>query len=559
MKLHAEICHVTAETSKSSTFDKCSRWAVHRRVMQDGSAYSLEDYPYVAGVLDSRAKKNWVMKGAQVGLTEAGITIALYELDRHGRDVLYYFPTGKMAERFSKTRFASAINLSPYLSSVVTNDSVVLKQIGNATLHILGANSMANLKGTASGRLMFDELDEWTERQIYLAEERASGQKNDDKIIWGLSTPKYPNMGIHKQYLTSTREEFEFPCPHCGKGARLHWEDSFEVRGEAIDDPRTHESYIKCPHCQKELPHRHKKQWLREGKWVQTNPDADPALSRGFWLPQFYSPTVSPGEIAIAYLRGFGDEDARREFHNSKLALPYIEDAHKVTDEQINACVKTYALADPNTRPKSAKDGLVTLGIDQGGALHHWVAVKWRFDLNRSGDPNDRAVGRVIGCGRIIQDDWDGIHGLMRAYQVRQAVIDYFPEPTNARVFARRFTGVVHLCQYVRGVGAREVRTMQDDTYGTNIVRVDKTGWLTKTLGRVMACDIEFPVDLPLQFREQLKAPTRTVKKAVDGTYVAEYVETGQDHYAHALNYAEIALKLLNPGLHTNDAITKIR
>jgi len=141
----------------NQTYDRCSRWAVARRTMQDGEAYSIPDYPYIAGILDSRAKRNWIMKPAQVGLTEGGITISYFVADHEGRDVIYYFPTRTMAERFSKTRFTPAINFSEYLSRVCTTDRADIKQFGNATIHILGAASMADLKGTSSGRLIFDE------------------------------------------------------------------------------------------------------------------------------------------------------------------------------------------------------------------------------------------------------------------------------------------------------------------------------------------------------------------------------------------------------------------
>lgn len=557
MLLFDEALNALAGAVINQTYGTCSRWAVARRVMQDGEPYSLADYPYVEGILNSRAQKNWVMKGAQTGLTEAGITIGLHEIDYHQRDVIHYFPTGKMAERFSKTRFSTAIKLSPYLSDAVTNDSVELKQIGNATLHVLGANSIANLKGTSAGRLIFDELDEWTERQIYLAEERASGQKNDDKIIWGLSTPKYPNMGIHKQFLNSTQEHFFFDCPHCKEEIELLWEDSFVLCGDSIDDPAVHNSYLKCSKCQCKLDHKKKKEWLASGRWKATNPAADPLQSRGFWLSQLYSPTISPGELAIAYLRGHGDEDARREFFNSKLGLPYVEDAHQVNDTHVDSCIKKYALNDPDVRPKSAKDGVVTLGIDQGGPVHHWVAVKWMFDPNIPGDPNDKAKGKIIGMGRVLQDDWNSIHGLMRTYQVRMAVVDYFPEPTCARIFARKFNGYVYLCQYVNGTAVREVRPMEDD-YGANLVRCDRVSWLSKSLGRIMSGELELPADTPLEFRQHVKALVRTLKNN-DGLYVADYISNGADHYAHALNYAEIALKVLDPAVHPGSTLTKTR
>lgn len=554
-----EFLTAIKEAVFNQTLDVCSRWAVARRVMPDGEPYSLDDYPYAEAILNSRAQKNWVMKCAQIGLTEAAITIATFEVDYHQRDVIYFFPTGKMAERFSKTRFDPAYNFSPYLKSVVEK-SLELKTIGNASIHVLGANSEANLRGTSAGRLFFDELDAWTERQIYMAEQRAAGQKNNDKIVWGFSTPRFPNCGIHKQFLQSTQEHYFFDCPHCKENIELLWEDSFVPCGDSVDDPRVHDSYIQCPRCKQKLDHETKKDWLRSktrggtGEWKATNPNADPRLARGFWISQLYSPTVQPWELAVGYLRGCGDEAARREFHNSMMGLPYIEDAHKVQDMHIDACVKKFAI---RRTPVHVNEGIFTLGVDQGGPVHHWCAVQWLFDAKRVGDPNDRAIGRVVGCGRILQDNWAEVHGLMRQYAIRRCVIDYFPEPTNARVFARTFGGAVYLCQYVKGAAAREVRLTEDD-YGANLCRVDKVSWLSKSLGRIINGDIELPLDLPLEFRQHVKAPVRTLKER-DGQYVAEYVETGPDHYAHALAYAEIALKILDPALHSASIITKTR
>jgi hypothetical protein len=513
--------------------------------------YSLENYPYVREILDSRAKKNWVMKGAQVGLTEAGITRSLFEIDHHKRDVLYYLPTGVVAKRMSLTRFHAAIALSPYLKQAVTQNSVELKQIGHASLHILGAGSDTNLKSTSAGRLFMDELDEWSERQIYLAEERLSGQAGDNKIVWGMSTPKYPNMGIHKQYLQSTQEHYFFPCPHCGAEIELLWPDSVEIVGEAVDDTRVNGSYLKCKECAGKLDHDTKPDWLGQGKWVPTNPDADPTLSRGFWLSQLYSPTVTAAELVISYLRGLGDLAARREFHNSKLGLPFLDDCFQVNDTHLDDAIGGYALA--NVIPKTTADGLFTLGIDQGGAFHHWVVVQWTLHADRLGDPGDRHDGKVIGIGKVLQDDWEGLHNLMRMYQVRMAVCDYFPEPTNARQFARLFPGFVWLCQYVTGTVGRDIR-LSEDEYGASVVKADKVGWLTKSLGRVMTGGLALPLDTPMEFRQHIKSPVRTVKM-IDGKAEARFVESGADHWAHALNYAEIALKIYDPSPHMTDAI----
>lgn len=557
MKQARRFLELLGESALNQTFDVCSRWSYARRWMpaQDNEPagwYSKRNYPWVEEILNSRAKYNWVMKGAQTGLTECGINRAFFEVDYHEKDVMYLMPTGKKAEQFSKTRFANAIKLSPYLKDRVI-DSLPIKQIGRATLYINGANNEINIKGTPVDRLVMDEMDELTERQIFLALERLSGRR--DKLVWGMSTPKIPNTGVHKQFIRSTQEHFYFDCPHCTEEIELLWEDSFELFGEYVDDPECRKSYLKCSKCQKKLDHEAKSNWLANGRWKPTNADADPD-SRGFWLSQLYSPTVNPFELAVAFLRGRGDEAARMEFHNSKLGLPYIEDGSQVNDGQVNECLKKYQTSTLVT-PLGCKD-VITLGIDQGKP-HYWAAVKWT--LNRDcqyGDVNDRAKGQLIGYGKVDQSEWiQGLAPLMRQFQVKMAVVDYLPEPTPARQFARTAPGYIWLCQYVVGRVAREITRFEDE-YGANVAKVDKVSWLSKTLGRVMAAEIELPFDLSDEFRRHLKNNVRRQKKHSDGNYVTEYITVGEDHFAHALNYAEIALAILDPSIHKSDVLSSI-
>ena len=548
---------------------KASRWAPVRRIMPDGSHYSIEDYPYIAEILDSEADQNFIQKGAQTGLTEALITEAYFVAVQQRQNVLYYFPEVKQAKQFSATRFDEAIQCSPSIAAACRKQSVDMKQFDGATIYVKGA-TRKELKSTSASRLFLDELDEWTKENIYLAEQRLRGQRNKDTRFWGISTPSYPDMGIDLFYQKSTQERFYFDCPHCNEEIRLDFhedsctdpegEGNFVVRGENPEDEDVFESYLKCNCCHEKLNSNTKSDWLKTGRWKPTNPNADPKLCRGFHVSQLYSPAVEPYEIAKDFLRGQYDEQAKREFYNSVLGLPYAGSTYRVSDVHINACqMDRYHLSDPDTVAPTAKGTMVTLGIDQGGPYHTWVAVDWKLSTERVGDCNDRAVGKIIGAGKILHDDWDQIHGLMRSYHVRQCVIDHFPEPTNARVFARNFIGYVHLCQYVTGVGGRELRTTEDE-YGADQVKVDKVSWLTKTLGRIHGQAIRIPIDLPDDFREHIKTLTQTHVERPDGTIVAKYQNFGKDdHFAHALNYAEIALRILDPAFSPEVTIKSYR
>jgi hypothetical protein len=283
---------------------------------------------------------------------------------------------------------------------------------------------------------------------------------------------------------------------------------------------------------------------------VDVNPDI-----RGFQLSQLYSPRVNPWKFAMQYHRSRGDEQARREFHNSKLGQPWVEDGSQVLDTHISACVDDYAIDDD--MPKLGSSDTITLGIDQG-SFHHWSVVKWKLNLGMSGDPNDRATGKLISFGRCPLDDWDSLHALMARYQVKACVIDFFPDPTMARKMARKFPGFVWLCQYVTGRAAKEI-IINDDEYGASIAKVDKASWLSRSLGRVINKGISFPRNISLDFRKQLKGQVREYVRGVDGNYQADWKRIADDHWGHSLNYNEIALCIRRPALYETNIINSIR
>lgn len=557
----------------SAEFDICSRWATKYRLMKDSKPYSLDHYPYVREIMDSTAKCNWIKKGAQTGLTEAAITIAIFTAIRYKKDVIYYFPTKAKMNEFSRSRFDDAIELSPWIGALCRLKNAYLKRFGTASLFLLGANSAADLKSTSASRLLMDEFDEWRPEAVSLAIERLSGQADGDTRLWGFSTPTLPDVGIDAKYAESTRECFFFNCPACNEEIDFTWdEDNLEFHCfEPGDTPA--EAFYYCWRCRARLPHDEKSSFLKGGRYQAKRPDGssfepDPELkrlNRGFYVPQMLSPGVTPEDLSIKWRRGQGGELAAiREFYNSAIGQPFLEDQHRVTDSHLK-----YAKVEAHKTHEKLHGGepfrisalgpikkekhFVTLGIDQGGPTHHWAAISWKFDRARYGDPNDRAVGKMIGCGRVMADEWDRVYGLMREFRVRMCVVDFFPQPTEARKFARRFQEFVYLCQYTVGNAGREIRTTEDD-YGANLVKVDKTAWLSKTIGRIISGDLLLPIDTPEELEDHVKSLIRTMNK--DRVHAEFKKQDGvADHYAHALNYAEIALKILDPALSSSDSI----
>jgi len=474
-----------------------------------------------------------LMKSAQMGVTEVVINQAFYSVDIRRKDVLYVLPTALNASDFSKARFNTALANSDYLKSLfIDTNSIGLKQSAGANLYIRGSRGDSNLKSIPVSILILDEVDEMDQKQIWLALERLSG--NIEKLIWAISTPTIPKRGVHKLYLDGTQEHFFFPCPHCGKKIELLWPDSFKLCGETVGDPECAKSHIICTECKKKLEQEAKPDFLSKAFWERTV-DADE--HRSFYINQLYSYTITPREIANAYFRGLGDDAASVEFYNSKLGKPFIPAGGIVTDEEINNAIRDYSKE--AERPDSA-GRLITMGVDQG-KWNHYIVTEW-FIKEYKNDLNAGAVAKILCEGKVPGDNFSYLDDLMREWQVLHCVVDADPQINDARRFARRYPGYVSLCRYRSGCSQKEIQLREDSD--VEMATVDRTNWLDATLGRFHTGKIELPRDVSTEFKEHMKALTRTYEKDNNNNPKAVYINSSADHFAHALNYSEIALPL---------------
>lgn len=500
---------------------------------------------------DSTASYNYAMKAAQLGVTECGINRAFFVLDQLKRDVLYVLPTSLTASDFSKARFSIALKHSPYLASIFTDTNTVgLKQAGTANLYIRGSRGDSNLVSIPVSELILDEVDRMDQKQVWLALERLSG--NLRKSVWGISTPTIPNFGIHKLFMTGTQEHYCFRCPACSRLTELVWPDCIEIIGETVNDPRCQESFLKCKECKNKLHQEDKPNFLRADKatWQVMAPNNNPDV-RSFSINQLYSFTITAGEIVVAYHRGLGDEAANKEFHNSKIGVPFIGDGAQITDDMIEQCIGNHTTND--ARPRSGGERLITMGVDQGKTCYFTVC-EWFID-KLSRDVNVAAMCKVRAFGKFFDNEWSRLDELMREWQVLACVIDADPETNDARRFAKKYAPYVYLCRYRRGKTAKEISISEEDT-GAPIATVDRTNWLSATLGRFPSKRIILPRDVTLEYREMMKSLVRTYEKDDSGNPVATYVDVAPDHFAHSLNYAEIGLPLA-AAITTNSDVEK--
>ena len=516
---------------KRKTITSCSRWTEAYRVMGQPypGSWSFKHHPWAREMHDCEDEMMIGQKGAQLCFTEVALNKSFYNIDVHGNSVLYVLPTSSPdASNFSTSRFDPALELSPHLSTLFSDvKNIGHKRAGSANMFLRGSRSRNQLKSIPVSFAAIDEVDEMVQQNIPLIFERMSGQLQQQSFL--LSTPTIEHFGINKYYQQSTQDHYFFPCPLCGKLTEFLFPDCLEITAEKWGDPRIQDSFLKCKECQGKLEHETKYEYLTRGQWV---PGYTDRMMRGFHVNQMYSATVKPHQIAASYLKGKESPADEQEFWNSKMGMPHEPEGSRITDADIQSCMSSLgmvAVAKPHA--------LVTMGVDVGKWLHYEIT---QYGLSGLGsDISLSAEGRLLKAGKL--QHFEELDALMLKYYINFCVIDANPERRKALEFAQRFFGLVRCCFYGRGVNGKEITLHAQEQH---TMTVDRTTWLDLSLGRIRTQRMKLPIDTSIEYKEHLKALVRITTKDPDGNPVAKYIKTGEDHFAHARNYNEIALQL---------------
>ncbi len=532
----SEIASALAQTIMNGLRRKsivsCSRWAEKFRIL--GKPFpgplNFRYFPWARAMHDCDAQK-WVgLKSAQVGFTEVALDRVFYTIDIKRQDCLYLLPSLTDASQFSASRFDPALELSPYLSELFSEvKNVGHKRAGSTNLYVRGTRSRSQLKSIPAALIVFDEVDEMTQKNLSLAEQRQAGQ-TDPQQIW-ISTPTTAGHGIDLEFRDSTKQHFHFECPSCSRWTELLYPDCLVITAEDLEDPNIVNTYIQCKECKAKLPHETKPEWLETGQWIEHNPVG---VYPGWHINGLYSSAElrKPDKIARKVLLARESPTDEQELYNSIFGLVHETKDARVTDSQIDECIRDYKL-----NPVLGS-GLFTMGVDQGNDIHYEID-QW-LPLNTNDvEINFRYRPRVVSVG--VLQDFEQLDYLMNRWKIRACVIDAQPDKRSALSFANRFSGYVVLCYYGDNVKSRTLSVWPSEP----VITADRTAWLDLALGRFKTNKISLPNDIGRDYKNHIKAQVRKPEKDKNGNPTARYftAERVADHFGHARNYAEIALE----------------
>ncbi len=376
--------------------------------------------PYLAGIMDASffpsVRTVIICKSPQVGGTESVLNCIGYAIDRDPGPVLCVYPDEMTARENNSDRIQPMIKSSPRLRSYMTgadDDSNMLKiRLTHMPIYMAWAHSAARLGNKPIRYVVFDETDKYPETSgkretdpISLGQARTITYRHNCKI-WKISTPTTEAGNIWRAMTEEAQVIFDYwaACPACnvlqkmtfrqikwahktepGPDGKSHSEEPEMIEAEKL-------AWYECPHCLAPWNDYDRDVAVRNGKWRERIKEkAEGELSEGpvpaplgiaeylklhrpvkiaFHLPSWLSPFVSLSSPASAFLRGMGDMNKFKDFHNKHLAEPWKLTIVSRSSEEIFA-----ARCDlpPQTVPEAAFALTIGIDVQQHG---FWFAVR---------------------------------------------------------------------------------------------------------------------------------------------------------------------------------------
>lgn len=343
--------------------------------------------PYLA-VTEKDTDTITVMASTQVMKTEFLQNVAGYFIHQDPASILFVQPTQKLAEDFSKERFAPTRESTPVLKALIPDakarDSGVTithKEYPGGTLDFVGANSPVDLASRPKRIVLADEIDKYPASAgsegdpLSLAEERSSTFWNRKKVRACSPTDELSSR-IAGEYAASDQRRCFVSCPHCGHDQMLRFAPETVIWDKDEDGnhlPQTARYF--CEECGAGWSEAERVRALRalldrpDKGWRQTRPfrccgiEHKPSewttLGRsvcpickepshygghaGFHVSKLYSTRHKLADVVKEWLGAHKSKEKLRKFINTALAEVWKEKVERLDPKALAERVEPYS------------------------------------------------------------------------------------------------------------------------------------------------------------------------------------------------------------------------
>lgn len=452
------------------------------------------------------------MKASQMGFSEWCVNTALWFADTKGGNVLYTMPTQTQMDDFSKARIKSRIDASDYLSSLMASmdrskgvDNVRLRKLRKAYLYFRGSDKPRQIIAIDADLLIRDEFDFMKPDNVAMMEKRLGASRW--KWIRDVSTPTYPDFGIHKEFLTTDQRRYLLKCPHCNHYQELNFFENVKYKLDSTGEVK--EAKVVCARCGKEIDR------TAEGEWVPEFPSRN---IHGYRINRLYSQVTGLKELIDNSRKT--SEDKIQTFYNFDLGLPRAPKGGKLSRDIILAC------RDMEYEMPMSSQIPTTMGVDVGAVL--MVRISVPTDFGR----------RAVFIGTM--DTFEELGYLIDRYHVRSCCIDALPETRKAKELAKDYEGKVKLVYFSN---QKELHKEKESEDGYAEIHCNRTQLIDEVVAQFQRAHNVLPrnVEEIEGYVNQVTAPVRVIEKDKSGRDIPRWIESGPDHFMFAEAYDYLA------------------
>jgi len=408
----------------------------------EGGRYRTDRTPYLREILDhlgpsSAVEEVVVVKGSQLGFTQAGINWIGYIIARVPGPVLVVEPTVDVGQKLSKLRIRPMLDSTRALQGKVrdprerdSGNTILMKEFDGGVLVLTGANSGIGLRFLSARYLMLDEEDAYpqdVDREGHpseLAKKRTTSFSR--RKIYRLSTPLEDTTSvIWPAYLRGSQARYHVPCPFCGHRQYFQWA-RFQFTFNGTPDPSR--VRYQCEGCQDLIPESAKATMLPNGTWVHQYPEREIKSYHltGFYAPYGWKPVSWPA-LVQQFLEAHsaserGDTRLLRIFINHVLAETWQDKGQSLEGEGLQNRCEVYEA--PVPRGGLLLTAAVDLQEDRAeGEVCAWGLGEecWSVDYHVwEGSPADPELWQRID--EWLQQGWRTADGVI--LKVRRGLVD---------------------------------------------------------------------------------------------------------------------------------------
>lgn len=460
----------------------CRYWVEKYLRNEKNQPFNFQEFPFLVDIYDDMSREIVIKKAAQVGITAWAVNRVIWIAANFSITCIFTLPTGNDVSDFSQGRFNPVIRYSK-INIPKEVDNVGMKKIGTSFIYLRGTWAEREAISIPSDINVHDEVNFSKPDISEMYEERLA--VSPIKMQIQISTPTVPNTGISALYEQTNKKEWFVGCLKCGYQQILTEEN-------IIDDE------FRCVKCKAVLDRK-------KGKWIATGS----GKKTGYHLSQLMAPWLSAKDILDK------KENARlkKYYYNFVLGEDYAGGDEIVSRADIMACL---------TDTKDViTTGKTVIGVDWGDTS--WVVV--------------RRVNNIIYLEKITGDTRTHpgrVAELMQKFNA-YAVCDFGYGDTKNKALIEWFPNRVWQCVYTPHI----LYPKLNDT--KRIIEVDRTLSLLECFEEIKNKKVKI-ISSP-EINVFITHFGNMVEKKIfkqDGDIKTQIERIGDDHYAHAYNYARL-------------------